>query len=129
MNKKEKAIGVTVRQAQRNRIFYMVIQPAQALLNLILWVFIWVDMPVNVGIYIIVILLLAIQVIVWKLDTSEFFQLWRAQESKSKDARVTNASINLNCARIAKYQRLTEEELNTIIEDSKEVLGIIGVES
>lgn len=122
--KKERVVGITVRQTQRNRIFFMVVQPIQGILQLILWIFIWVEMPVDIGIYIIVISLLLLQVVVWKLDVSNFFQLWRMQESKSKDAETTNAQIDLQAARWAKFMKKSEEELDKIELESMVILGI-----
>lgn len=122
--RKAKAVGITVRQTQRNRIFFMVVQPIQGILQLILWIFIWVNMPIDIGIYIIVISLLLLQVIVWKLDTSNFFQMWRTQESKSKDAEVLDAQVNLQAARWAKFMKMSEEKLNQIELESMAILGI-----
>jgi len=128
MNRKEKLTNITVKQAQRNRIFYMVIQPIQGILQLMLWVYIWVDMPVDSGVAIMIIGLLVLQVIVWRFDVSGFYQSWRAQESKSKDARVINAQINLQAARYVSFQRMTQEELNGVITKSKSTLGMAGDE-
>jgi hypothetical protein len=70
MTRREQLSEITVKQAQRNRIFYMVIQPIQGIVQLILWFYIWINMPVDLGIILILIGLPILQVVVWKFDVS-----------------------------------------------------------
>jgi hypothetical protein len=112
------------RQLQRDRVLHMVVAPILSIFQVLTLVYIWISADFMWGIIIMILLGVVYNMLAWWLDKAGLLTLWRTQESKTKDAEVTNASINLNCARIAKYMKLPNEELDKIESESMKILGI-----
>lgn len=123
-NKVGKWFGAGVRQMQRARILYMVVQPMMGVFQWLTLVFIWISADFGTGIIAMIVLGIGYTIASWRLDKSGFFQMWRAQEVKSKDSTVLDAQMDLQAARYVKFQGYTEDELNEIIARSSAVLGI-----
>lgn len=117
--------GMTFRQLQRDRVLFFVVQPIYGVMQLLALVYIWLSMELVAGIVIMIVLAVLYNIAAWIFDKRRLLQLWRTQESKTKDAEVTDAQIDLHSARMAKYMKYTEAQLDDIIDESKKVLGII----